>query len=185
MKFYAFLADGFETVEALGVIDILRRGGVEVTTVSIKDTREVVTAQRVTVMTDTLLSDLDFEAGDAIFLPGGIPGTPNLESCKPLMEQIINYRDQGKYLVAICAAPSIFGHLGILKGKKATCYPGFEKDLTDATVTGDGVTVDGKIITARGMGKTIDLGLKLLELFTDGEKARTVGEGIQYLEKQS
>jgi len=181
MRFYTFLADGFETVEALAVVDILRRGGIDVVTVSIKDTKEVCSAQKVIVMADEVIKDIDFAAGDAIFLPGGMPGTLNLEANGLLKEQILNYYEQGKYLVAICAAPSVFGHFGILNGKKATCYPGFEKDLSGATFTGEGVTVDGKVITSKGMGTAIDLGLKLMEIFSGAEKSQAIGKSIQYL----
>ncbi len=181
MKIYVFLADGFETVEALGVVDILRRGGVDVCTVSISDTTTVVTSHKVPVIADCLLKDTDFSDGDALFLPGGIPGTPNLEACEDLHKLIDRYNAEDKYLAAICAAPSILGHYGVLKGKRATSYPGYEEELTGATYTGAGVEVDGKVITGRGMGKTVDFGLKLLEIFTDSANAAKIGKAIQYL----
>lgn len=181
MKIYSFLAEGFETVEALGVIDLLRRDGIEVVTVSITDSNTVISAQKIPVIADAIFSELDFEDGDGLFLPGGIPGTPNLEAHEGLVALIRRYNEQNKYLVAICAAPSILGKLNILDGKNATCYPGYEKELLGSSYRGDGVVVDNNIITARGMGKTIDLGLRLIELFDGKENAINIGNGIQYL----
>lgn len=181
MKVYAFLADGFETVEALGVIDMLRRAKVDVVTVSITDKKEVVSSHRIPVIADMIFSETDFSDGDMLFLPGGLPGTTNLEACGELIDLINEYYKTDRYIAAICAAPSILGHMGLLNGKKATCYPGYEKDLTKAEVTGEGVTVDGKILTAKGMGKTIDLGLAILDI-TSGEETKTrIGKAIQYL----
>ncbi len=180
MKLYAFLADGFETVEALGVVDILRRGGVEVCTVSISDSRQVVTSHKVPVIADALFDECDFADGDAVFLPGGLPGTTKLEAHEKLAGLIDSFYSEGKYIAAICAAPSILGHHGILRGRKATCFPGYEKDLEGAEATGEGVTVDGRIITGKGMGKTIDFGLKILELLTDKSNADSIKKKIQY-----
>ena len=163
MKIYAYLADGFETVEALGVIDILRRAKLDVVTVSVGTSKSVMTSHNM------------------IFLPGGGNGTKNLLAHEGLKKVILDYYDRDKYIAAICAAPSILGHYGLLKGKKATCFPGFESELIGADYRGDGVVVDGKIITARGMGKTIDLGLKLLEILDGNETAVRIGNAIQYL----
>lgn len=181
MKVYTFLADGFETIEALCVVDILRRAKIDVTTVSIKNSKEVVSAHNITVIADAIFDEVDFSDGDALFLPGGLKGTNNLEAHEGLKSLILEYYKDDKYLIAICAAPSILGHLGLLEGKKATCYPGFEPDLKGAVYKGDGVVEDGKIITARGMGKTIDLGLKLLKIFEGNETAIKMGNTIQYL----
>lgn len=180
MKLYAFLADGFETVEALGVVDILRRGGVEVCTVSISDSHQVVTSHKVPVIADALFDECDFADGDAVFLPGGLPGTTKLEAHEGLAGLIDSFYSEGKYIAAICAAPSILGHHGILRGRKATCFPGYEKDLEGAEATGEGVTVDGRIITGKGMGKTVDFGLKILELLTDKANADSIKKKIQY-----
>lgn len=180
MKLYAFLADGFETVEALAVIDVLRRGKIDVCTVSISDKREVTSAHSIPVIADKIFDDCDFSDGDAIFLPGGMPGTLNLEAHAGLSKLIDSYYEEGKYVTAICAAPSILGHHNILKGKKATCYPGYEKDLYGAEATGEAVVADGKVITARGMGKAVELGIKLLEVFTDRETANDMAKTIQF-----
>ena len=179
MKIYTFLADGFETVEALAVVDILRRGGHEVVTVSIKDTREVMSAQKIPVIADITFAEGDFGDGDAVFLPGGMPGTLNLEAHEGLSMILDSYAARGRYVAAICAAPSILGHHNILDGKRATCYPGFEKDLYGATCTGAGVEVDGKLVTGRGMGKAVEMGLTLLSLLSDEETARKMAASIQ------
>ena len=180
MKLYAFLADGFETVEALGVIDILRRGGVDVCTVSIKADKTVTTSHKIPVIADVVFAGTDFSDGDALFLPGGLPGTTNLEAHEGLAKLIDEYNEQGKILSAICAAPSILGHHNILKGKNATCYPGYEEDLYGANATGEGVVRDGRIVTGKGMGKTVDLGLTLLEMLTDKANADLIKNKIQY-----
>ena len=180
MKLYAFLADGFETVEALGVVDIMRRGGVEVCTVSVSDRLEVVTSHKVTVLADKLFDDCDFSDVDVVFLPGGMPGTKNLEAHEGLCGLIDKAFADGKYIAAICAAPSILGHRGILKGKRATCFPGYEDELDGALPTGEGFCVDGKIITGKGMGKTVDFALAILKLLTGKENAEEIKSKIQY-----
>ncbi len=184
-----FLANGFETVEALAVLDILRRGGVEVVTVSITEDEQVVSAQKVVMMADVVFKDhlvgddpVPFYGNaDAIFLPGGMPGTLNLEANESLKKLIIHYNNSGKIIAAICAAPSILGHMGLLRGKKATAYPGFEKDIIGGEYTGSGVEICDNIVTARGMGKAIDQGLALLEILVDKQTADKVGDSVQYL----
>ncbi|MBD5158197.1 MAG: DJ-1/PfpI family protein [Butyrivibrio sp.] len=180
MKLYAFLADGFETVEALGVVDIMRRGGVEVCTVSVSDRLEVVTSHNIMVLADKLFDDCDFSDADVVFLPGGLPGTKNLEAHEGLCALIDKAFADGKYIAAICAAPSILGHRGILKGKTATCFPGYEDELDGAMPTGEGFCVDGKIITGKGMGKTIDFALAILEALTGKDNAEEIKSKIQY-----
>lgn len=180
MKLYAFLADGFETVEALGVVDIMRRGGVEVCTVSVSDRHEVVTSHNITVLADKLFDDCDFSDADVVFLPGGLPGTKNLEAHEGLCALIDKAFADEKYIAAICAAPSILGHRGILKGKRATCFPGYEDELDGAIPTGEGFCVDGKIITGKGMGKTIDFALAILETLTGKDNAEKIKSKIQY-----
>lgn len=180
MKVYVFLANGFETVEALAPIDILRRGAVEVCTVSISDDKMVESKQGVKVCADMIYAEGEFGDGDMLFLPGGIPGTPNLEAHNGLAALIDKYYSDGKYLAAICAAPSILGHHEVLKGKRATCYPGFEEDLIGATTCADGVVVDGHIITGKGMGKSIEMGLAMLSVCKDAQTANSVKESIQF-----
>ena len=191
MKVYTFLTDGFETVEALAVIDILRRAGIEVETVSITGNEQVCSAQNITVKADTLFKAQPVRKEDVLFLPGG-PGHKQYNECKPLLELLEKHHAEGGRIAAICAAPSILGHLGILNGKKATAFPGYEKDLTGAEVLtapvkvltdGKITTARGNITTARGMGASIELGLELVRLLISEEKAQEIGLSVQYLEK--
>lgn len=176
-RVYAFLADGFETVEALAVVDVLRRANVAVDTVSIMGRYDVNSAQNVTVKADKLIEEIDFAAGTMIFLPGGLPGTTNLAGCEVLEKNIIAYDDAGKRIAAICAAPSILGDLGLLKGRAATCYPGFEARLTGATAGGRVVT-DGNITTGVGMGAAVEFGLELVRLLKGEDVSKRVHDAI-------
>lgn len=180
-KVYVFLADGCEMVEALAVVDILRRADVEVVTVSVSGRRDIKSSHNVWIKADTLFEENDYKDADCLFLPGGMPGTRNLEAHEGLMAAVKEHSGAGRYVAAICAAPSILGHLGLLKGKKATCYPGFEKDLHDAHYTTAKVEQAGNMITGRGMGTAVDLGLKLTQLLVSQEKAEEIGKSIQYL----
>jgi 4-methyl-5(b-hydroxyethyl)-thiazole monophosphate biosynthesis len=173
-----FLADGFEEIEALTVVDLLRRAGIEITMVSIMGRRSVEGSHNITVMADELLEDLDFDSFDMLVLPGGMPGTTNLDNCEPLKEKIREFNDKGKLLSAICAAPTVFGRMGILKGKKATCYPGREGDLTEADVQTTEVVKDGNFITSRGMGTAIPFGLAIIEEFQGKEATDDMAKKI-------
>ena len=136
---YAFLADGLEEVECLTVADILIRAGIRVKLISIGDRKEVRGAHGFRIRTDDLLKNVDCSRADVLFLPGGQPGTDNLFSCRPLTEALQKASESGRRIAAICAAPSVLGRLGILEGKKATCYPGYEDKLIGAKLTGAGV----------------------------------------------
>lgn len=175
-----FLADGFEEIEGLTVVDILRRAGIAIDMVSITDSRKVTGSHGIAVTADKVLSEVDFEALSMIVLPGGMPGTKNLEACEALMKQVDAFAKEDKYLAAICAAPSIYGHRGLLSGKRACCYPGFESHLTGAKVTAAEVSVDGHMITSRGMGTAISFSLALTEIFCGKEKAEELSKGIIY-----
>ena len=175
-----FLADGFEEIEALTVVDLLRRAGITITTVSIMGTREVTGSHNITVLADKVFDEIDFDSLDMLILPGGMPGTTNLGAYKPLTDQIISFDEKGKMLCAICAAPTVFGKLGILKGKKACCYPGCEKDLEGALIQTAPVTEDGHFITSRGMGTAIEFGLAIIAHFMDGNAARNMASKIVY-----
>ena len=124
--------------------------------------------------------EIDPMKADLLFLPGGMPGTKNLMACKPLCDALVQADAAGKRLAAICAAPSILGQLGLLKDKKATCYPGFEDALTGAKLTGAGVVTDGNFTTARGLGYALDLGIELASLLVDRPVALQVKDSIQY-----
>lgn len=177
-----FLADGFEEIEGLTVVDILRRAGVQVDTVSISGDKTIHGAHHIDVQADFLFEEMDFGQADMLVLPGGMPGTRNLMNHKGLQELLKAYHEKAKYIAAICAAPSIFGRLGFLKGRKACCYPSFEEKLEGAEVTHDPVSVDGHIITSRGMGTAILFALKLTGLLCGAEKAEEIGRSIIFTE---
>lgn len=179
-KVAVFFAEGFEEIEALTVVDILRRAAVEVDMVSIADKEYETGSHKITVKMDKNLTGYDFDAVDMLVLPGGIPGTPNLEACGPLMEKITEFYNNKKYIAAICAAPSIFGHKGFLKGRKACCYPSFESHLTGALVSENSVELDGNVLTSRGMGTAIDFSLAILEIFAGKQKADELAGKIVY-----
>ena len=181
MKVLAFLTDGFETVEALAVIDVLRRAKINVITVSITGDKLVESAQNIKVQADSLISEIKCEKDDVMFLPGG-PGHKAYVDCEALTDMLITHNNEGGRIAAICAAPSVIGRLGMLKGKKATCFPGFEKYLDGAQVllTPVRVVTDGNITTSRGMGTSVDLGLEIVKLLISEEKAKELAASTQY-----
>ncbi len=183
-----FLADGFEEIEGLTVVDILRRSGVETKTVSVTKERKVKGAHGIEIMADVLFEEMDFSETKMLVLPGGMPGTLNLQAHAGLMDLLRKYDASGKestengeteqYVAAICAAPSVLGALGILKGKRACCYPSFEEKLVGAEVVNDPVVWDGHVITSRGMGTAILFALKLTEVLCGIEKAEEIKTAI-------
>lgn len=179
-KIYVFLADGFEEIEALTVVDLLRRAGLDTVTVSVKEDAQVTGAHRVLVTADALFSEIDWAGGDMLVLPGGAVGTDNLENFQPLLEQVKSYLAQGKKVAAICAAPRILAGLGLLKGKKATCYPSVMGQLADAQTTTESVAVDGNIITSRAPGTAVDFSLELIAQMVSREKAKEIADEIVY-----
>lgn len=179
-KVYIFLADGFEDIEGLTVVDLMRRAGIEITTVSIKDTREVTTSHGITLLTDRLFKDTDFSDGDMLVLPGGMPGTVNLGAYEPLVELLKKYYAEGKKVAAICAAPSIFAKLGFLKGRRATSYPSFLDQQSGTVITEDSVVSDGNVTTSRGLGTAIDFALSLITQLEGGKKAEEIADSILY-----
>lgn len=174
---FVFLAPGFEESEAICPIDILRRAELDVVTVSISDDREVTGAHGITVKADVSLAQLPVCHPEAIVLPGGMPGTLNLEASVALRERVRQAYDEGAYICAICAAPMILGKMGLLEGKKATCYPGFEQHLAGATVGGR-VQKDKNIITACGMGAANEFGLAIVEALKGAAVAGKIKEAI-------
>lgn len=179
-KIGIFFAPGYEEIEGLTVVDLCRRAGIDVTTVAVGAERVVEGSHRIPVTMDVNMSQADFDAFDMIVLPGGMPGTKNLEACEPLMAQVDAFYQSGKYIAAICAAPSILGHRGILQGRKACCYPSFEDHLTGAEVTDAAVSVDGKVITSRGMGCAIDFALAIITQLCGKEEADKQAASIIY-----
>ena len=162
-----FIADGCEEVEALTVVDIVRRAKLEIDMISINGTKQVTSSRNVTFMTDTIKEEADFSAYDGIILPGGMPGTVHLGEDDTVSQVIREFAKEGKLVAAICAAPSVLGQAGILNGKKAACHPGFEEKLTGAEVFFSPVVCDGNVITSRGMGTAVPFGLAVARYFTD------------------
>ncbi|MCR5405063.1 MAG: DJ-1/PfpI family protein [Butyrivibrio sp.] len=179
-KTLIFLADGFEEIEALTVVDLLRRAGIEITMVSIMGRKSVTGSHKITVEADALLEEADFEGADMLILPGGMPGTGNLFECDVLKEKIKEFHDSNKLLAAICAAPTVYGRMGLLEGVRACCYPGCEKDLKGADVQTTEVTMDGNFITSRGMGTAIPFGLAIIEKFMGKEASDSMAEKIVF-----
>lgn len=179
-KVCVFFGTGFEEIEALTVVDLLRRASIDVSMVSITGEKKVESSHKVWVEMDMLFEELDFSKVDMIVLPGGMPGTKNLEAYAPLMEQIEHFYAEGRYLSAICAAPSILGHRGMLKGRNACSYPDFESHLEGAQVTGNPVEISEHIITSRGMGTAIEFGLAIVARMKDEKTAKELAEKIIY-----
>lgn len=179
-KVFAFLADGLEEVECLAVVDVLRRSGVETTLVSVTGKREITGSHGIVFWADALFEDVNPDEADVLFLPGGMPGTTNLKAHGGLAAAIEKANQQGRRVAAICAAPSILGAMGLLKGRTATCYPGFEELLVGVSYTSQGVVTDGNITTARGLGYALDLGLELIRLLQGSQHSEQVKEAIQY-----
>lgn len=172
-----FLTTGFEEIEALGTIDILRRAGLNVKSVSLEDKREVTSSRNVTVLADTMFADIkNYSDAEMLVLPGG---TPRYNEHEGMKKEVLAFANSGKNVAAICASPMVLGGLGLLRGKNATCYPGFEKYLEGANLQTDkAVVVDGNIITGRGPGLTIDFALQLVEIIAGKAKRDEVAAGL-------
>lgn len=173
------VADGFETIECLTVVDVMRRGGIRATLVSIMDTRDVVSSQQIPVVCDCTLSEIDPRDYDYIVLPGGLPGATNLRANSTVCDIVRDFAAH-KHVAAICAAPFILAELGVLEEHKATCFPGFEKDFPSGCYCADcGVVVDGNIITASGMGQALPFALAILHDIAGDVAVEKVRAGIQ------
>lgn len=180
-KVYVFLADGFEDIEALIPVDVWRRGGLDVTTVSISDFPLVQTAHGVNIEADIMFEQGDFSDADLLFLPGGMPGASNLHAHKGVCKAVVDQASAGKKVAAICASPAVvLAPLGILDGKRATCYPGFEQALTEATYTADLVTVDGNVTTGEGPAAAFPFAYELLAQLKNQQTADQIAEGMRY-----
>lgn len=179
-KAAVFFADGFEEVEGLTQVDLLRRAGIKTDMVSITNDKAVKGAHKIEIVCDMCIGEIEKDRYDAIILPGGMPGTTNLGNCAELREILLKYNAEGKIVAAICAAPSVLGKLGILEGKKACCYPGFEGELKGAEAVTDMVVSDGNVITSRGVGTAIEFAGALITALADGKKAGEIKESIIY-----
>jgi len=180
-KVYVFLANGFEDVEALIPVDVLRRGGVDVITVSTTDSDIVESAHGVGIQADVMFDECDFSDADLLMLPGGMPGASNLAAHEGVCEALQAQQAKGKRISAICAAPAVvLSQIGILDGKRATCYPGFEQMFTTAVYTGELVTVDGLVTTAEGPAAAFPYAYELLAQLVDEQTADQIAEGMRF-----
>ncbi|MDD4516827.1 DJ-1 family glyoxalase III [Massilibacteroides sp.] len=177
-KAFVFLATGFEETEAIGTVDVLRRGGIEAVTVSITGAKQVSGAHGVDVVADVLFTEADFSEADVLILPGGMPGSNNLNAFEPLKELLLEQYRKEKAIAAICAAPLVFGGLGLLKNRKATCYPSFEPKLIGATITDEAVVADGNVITGKGPGLVFDFALAIVAHLKGEAVAEEVAAGL-------
>jgi len=176
---YLFLADGFEEIEAITPVDLLRRAGVQILTAGIGK-KEITGRSNIKITADIEASEIMLNDDlEMIILPGGMPGVDNLYASDKVREAVLFAAEQGIFIAAICAAPSILGKLNLLMGKKATCYPGFEKFLEGAEISTDSVVVDGKFITAKGAGVSLQFGLKLVEVLFGADVASKMSKSLQ------
>lgn len=178
MKALLFFANGFEETEAIGTLDVLLRGGIEVRTVSITDELTVEGAHGQKVIANTTIAQVKGELVDALVLPGGMPGAANLAECSVLREMLVRHHAEGKLVSAICAAPMALAKAGLLDGIDATCYPGFEGELPKANCKTAGVVKVGQVITGRGPGYAFDFGLAILAALAGQSVADEVAAGL-------
>lgn len=179
-KIAVFFGEGFEEIEALTVVDMCRRAGIDTQMAAIGSNKSVTGSHKISVGMDLTFDEVNFEELDMIVLPGGLQGTRNLEAHEGLMKQVDLFAETGKYVAAICAAPSILGHRGILQGKRACCYPGFEEALTGAEIVYESVAVDGHVITSRGMGCSIDFALAIITALCGEDIAKEKAASVIY-----
>ncbi len=176
---YVFMADGFEEVEALTVVDVLRRAGMPVVTVSVNATSEVTGAHGVKMLADTVIAGCDLADAQWLILPGGMPGASNLAACEPLTRQLLEQDKAGRGIAAICASPSIvFGPLGLVEGREAVCYPGMEQGLKGAQVMQSRVAVDGHVVTGNGPASATAFALAIVEQTLGKPAATEVADGM-------
>lgn len=175
---FVFIATGFEETEAIGIVDVLRRANIETLTVSITGEKQVSGAHAMDIVTDLLFDEADFSGADALVLPGGMPGSSNLNAFEPLRKLLLQQDKKEKVVAALCAAPLVLGGLGLLKGRKATAYPGFESQLTGAIVLQDAVVTDGHIITGKGPGFVFDFALEVVTRLRSEAVAEEVAGGL-------
>lgn len=180
-KVYIFLADGFEDIEGLTVVDLMRRADIDIKTVSIKKSKEITTSHGITMLTDLTFAETDFTDADMLVLPGGMPGTKYLEEYKPLTDLLIDFYQNGGKVAAICAAPGVFERLGFLKGRNATSYPSVMEQLKSARTSLEPVVVDGNVTTSRGLGTAIDFSLSLIGQLEGSAKAEEIAESVVYV----
>lgn len=178
--FYCFLADGFEEIEALATVDILRRAGIPCKTVGV-DSDVITGAHNISVVCDMTIDSMSIDDNmTGVILPGGLPGVPNMEKSDKLLSAVQYAYDNNKYICAICAAPMMLGHMGITDGLEFTCYPGFESDLKGAKYTANRTTVHNNFITGKGPGCAIDFALQIVTELIGSDTAKKLSETMQY-----
>jgi len=180
-KAVVFFANGMEECEALLIVDLLRRGSVEVVTAAVGGSRDIVSSHQIPIRADALAEDVAYSGADMVILPGGMPGTKNLEASSTVQQAVLDFANGGKKVAAICAAPSILGHLGLLRGKTATSYVSMRDQLDGATVLDQEVVVDGNITTSFGLGGAIPFALELVRQLSGDQVAGRVRQDIEYL----
>lgn len=180
MKIVLFLAEGFEEIEALTVVDILRRGKCEIVTMSVDDKTKVIGKSEIEVFADMPFDKKTALDAEMIILPGGGLGTENIKNSENVIEVIKDFSEKGKKISAICAAPYVLGINGVLKGFKATCYPGFEKFLDGADIVDANVVCDRNIITSKGPGTAMEFALAILKELRGAECEKAVRDGLIY-----
>ncbi len=176
---YLFLADGFEEIEAITPIDILRRGGVDVKTAGLTE-GSVRGAHGITVGADICIDDIIADDADMLILPGGMPGTANLKDSQKLAQLLVQAAEKNVYIAAICAAPSVLGRLGLLKGRRAVCFPGYEQELFGAIIEDTPVVADKNFITSRAAGTAAEFAFTLLGLLKGRQTAKSIKDGMHY-----
>ena len=172
------LAEGFEEIEAITTTDILRRAEIETLIVSVSGRRTVTGSHKITVICDQVFDEIDYNEYDIIILPGGMPGSKNLNSHSGLKKIIKQFYAEGKFIAAICAAPMVLGNLGLLKGKEVVCYPGFESYLPNSVISEDIVIQSDNIITAKGPGATIEFALKIIEVLKGEDISKKIRKSL-------
>lgn len=180
-KAAVFFGTGYEEIEALTVVDLLRRAGIEVDCIAVDNNATVTGSHGITVGMNKAIKDIEFDNYDVLVCPGGLPGVDNLESCTALTDGLKAFYEAGKLIAAVCAAPRIFGHLGFVEGRKACIYPGMEGELKGAEVVFDKVAHDDNVITSRGMGTSIAFGLEIVATLLDKATAEDLGRKVVYL----
>lgn len=179
-KIAVFFADGCEEIEGLTVVDMLRRAKLDVTAVSVTGSKEIHGSHNITFLADMLYEEAKLDEYDGAVLPGGVPGTPNLGAHEGVVSTVKSFAQAGKLVAAICAAPSVLGENGLLKGKRAACHPGWEEKLVGATVLEENAVTDGNIITSRGMGTAVDFSLAIIQKLAGEDAVAQVKKGIVY-----
>lgn len=178
-KVYVLLADGFELIEALTPVDVLRRGGADVKTVSITSEKDVMSAQKVLVKADTTLNETDIKDGDMVVLPGGYPGYVNLGNSNEVVEIVKFYADNDKFIGAICGAPSILANHNIASGKKVTCHSAIKGLMKNYQYEEKNIVRDEKLITGMGAGHSLTFALNLAEVLLDSDTISQIKTGME------